>query len=187
MSQHAVCNECLRRKMLLRQLGGFVSARHAQQVLYGNHLRFQYRDRLIYWQNRGNSRSGSESMITLICDSMDQSKFYFPRGSQSEFRSKELGPLQRPKCHITCCIAHGFFVLFTVSPGDIRKDSSTMADIIMHSLHLLKKDFNVDLQRQFVSLQTDNTVREFKNNTFMRLLGWLCGHGASRFAWPFVI
>lgn len=160
-----------------------MGARHAQQVLYGNHLRAQYRDRVVYWQNRGNSRARSESMITMICDSMDQSKFFFPRGAHSEFRSKELGPMQRPKCHITCCLVHGFFLLFTVSPADVRKDSSTMADIIMHSLHILKQDYHVDLQRQFVNLQTDNTPREFKNNSFARLMGWITAHGSLDLRW----
>ena len=73
VSQHAVCNECLRHKLLLRQLGGFLGARHAQQSLYAGHLLSQYRDRVVYWSNRGASRSRSGSLITLICDSMDHS------------------------------------------------------------------------------------------------------------------
>lgn len=91
--------------------------------------------------------------------------------------------MQRPKCHITCCLVHGFFLLFTVSPADVRKDSSTMADIIMHSLHILKQDYHVDLQRQFVNLQTDNTPREFKNNSFARLMGWITAHGSLDLRW----
>lgn len=176
VSQHAVCNECLRHKLLLRQLGSFLGARHAQQSLYSAHLLSQYRDRLVYWSNRGASRCRNGSMITLICDSMDQSKFFFPRGSQSEFRSKELGGMVRPKAHITCCLIHGFCTIFTVSPANLRKDSSTMMDIVMHGLHILKADFGVDISRHHVSLQTDNTTREFKNNTCARMLGWLCAH-----------
>lgn len=110
--------------------------------------------------------------------------FFFPRGSQSEFRSKELGGMVRPKAHITCCLIHGFCTIFTVSPANLRKDSSTMMDIVMHGLHILKADFGVDISRHHVSLQTDNTTREFKNNTCARMLGWLCAHRPFSWLWP---
>ena len=176
-SQHAVCSQCLHHKLLLRDLQPFLSARQSQQKLYANHLASQFRDRKIYWQTRGVSRAQSGATIVIIIDSMDQSKFYYPRGAHKEFQSKELGTFQRPKAHITCAIAHGYFILFTVSASDIRKDSSTMTDVFMHCLHLLKTQHAVALSQHTVFLQCDNTPREFKNNTFARLMGGLCAFG----------
>ena len=177
LSQHAVCTECLRHKLLLRDLGPHLSARSAQQKLYASHLKSQYADRQIYWQRRGQARS--HSCITVILDSMDQSKFFYPQSANREFLVKELGGMQRPKAHITSAIFHGFFVLYTVSPADLRKDSSTMAEIFMYGLHLLKTEFQVDLAQLHVWLQTDNTTRECKNNVIARLLGGLTSNGNS--------
>lgn len=108
---------------------------------------------------------------------MDQSKFFYPRGGNKEFQSKELGRFMRPKAHISCLIMHGWFILYTISPNDLKKDGSTMADIIMHALHLLRVDFQVDLSKQHFCLQTDNTTRECKNNVIARLMGGLVSHG----------
>ena len=59
----------------------------------------------------------------------------------------------------------------------MKKDSSTMAEIIMHGLHILKNDFQVDLARFHFWLQSDNTSRESKNNVIARLLGGLTSNG----------
>lgn len=113
----------------------------------------------------------------MTIDSMDQSKFLFPRSDKSEFQSKELAGLQRPKAHITLCLCHGFFLLFTIAAADIKKDSSTHMDILMHACHLLVRDYNINLAQTFINIQSDNTSRETKNNTCMRLMGLLTGHG----------
>ena len=52
-----------------------------------------------------------------------------------------------------------------------------MAEIIMHGLHILKNDFQVDLARYHFWLQSDNTSRESKNNVIARLLGGITSNG----------
>ena len=126
---------------------------------------------------RGQARA--KSCICAILDSMDQSKFYYPQSKNKEFLTKDLGRFMRPKAHITCIIFHGFFVLYTISPSDLRKDASTMAEIVMHGLHLLKTEFQVNLASMHFWLQCDNTVRESKNNVMTRLLGGLVSHSVS--------
>lgn len=156
-----------------------MAARKTQQELYAHHLRAQFADRATYWTNRGISRTPNNGYILMTIDSMDQSKFCFPRGDKNEFQSKELSGLQRPKAHITLCLVHGYFLLFTTSQADLKKDSSTMTDILFHALHLLATDFKIDLSRTFINVQSDNTSRETKNNTWIRAFSTLTAHGFS--------
>ena len=176
-STHAVCTECLRHKMLLRELGHHLEARRSQQSLYGLHLKSQYADRVTYWTTRGKSRTRNNSWICAILDGMDQAKFQYPRSEHAVFQAKDMAGFIRPRAHITCMIMHGYGTLFTISPSDVKKDSSTMADILMHGLHLLARDCNVDLKQIHFNLQTDNTSRECKNNTTVRLFSWVISHG----------
>ena len=83
LQQHPECSTCVRHKALIQNLGRHVNARKAQQEAYFAHLHSQYLDRLEYWSHRGASRLRS-SELTLICDGMDQSKFFYPMGSIPE-------------------------------------------------------------------------------------------------------
>ena len=171
-SSHAACGACLRHKMLLKELSGFVAARAEQARHYSAHLRNQYQDRVCYWECRASSRMRL-THACLILDGMDQGKFAYPRSDT--FRAKCLNSLQRPRAHISGLILHGRLILFTISPADLPKDSNACIEMTAHALQLLSKE--VDLSRVVLSVQADNTTREVKNNHFIRFLTFLTSHG----------
>ena len=172
-SSHTQCGTCVRHKLLLKEMSGYIHARQEQQKLYSKHLRLQYADRLQYWEARSASRQRSPASACLILDGMDQQKFLYPRAD--EFRAKELNQMQRPKAHISGCIAHGRFMLFVVSPSDLPKDSNSCIEITAHALELLSRE--MDLSRLVLTIQCDNTPREIKNNHYIRFLTALTSHG----------
>ena len=110
------------------------------------------------------------SEIVIIMDSMDQAKFSCPRSNV--YRSKELNTLQRPRLHITLAIVHGYFLAISVSSPDLPKDSTTMCELLAHCLTLLQRQ-GVLLSKVSLTVQSDNTPREYKNNPFLRFLAFL--------------
>ena len=55
-SSHTQCTNCIRYKLMIRQLSNHLCARQNQQELLNKHLMAQYRDRQVYWALRGSSR-----------------------------------------------------------------------------------------------------------------------------------
>ena len=169
-SSHALCSVCVKHKMLIKDFGHHLKARAAQQQYYLDHLDAQFRDRCIYWRARASSRLRSSSEIVIIMDSMDQAKFGCPRSNV--YRSKELNTLQRPRLHITLAIVHGYFLAISVSSPNLPKDSTTMCELLAHCLTLLQRQ-GVVLSKVSLTVQADNTPREYKNNPFLRFLAFL--------------
>ena len=164
---HSQCSTCLHHRVLLRELAPYLYARRRQAELFHQHLMSQYRDRQTYWALRGSSRLRVLGHVTVIQDGMDQVKFSFPRTPLC--RSKELATFIRPKLGIIGAIAHGFFLLISVSNPEMPKDSSCMADLFCHVLTRLER-LGVKLADTVIHLVADNTSRETKNNTTLRLL-----------------
>ena len=172
-SQHGQCSTCIRHKALIRMLSGHLQARNVQQRHYLEHLQHQYSDRLTYWQSRGESRKKGLSIV-LITDGMDQGKYALPR---SEFmRSKEFCQFQRPRLHISAIIAHGWLVVFQVSPADLPKDSNASIELIAFALTLLRRK-GAPLADMHVQVQSDNTCRECKNAPMLRYLAAMVSSG----------
>lgn len=173
-SSHSQCNTCLRHKLLIKSFAGHMTARQDQVRQYAAHLQSQYNDRLEYWQSRGSSRLRTPYEVTIIIDGIDQAKFAYPRSPL--FSSKDLQGLNRPRAHISGCICHGRFVLFTISPAHVPKDANSCIETIAHCLHLLAQE--TELRHMSVTIQSDNTTREVKNNHFLRFLASLVMHGS---------
>ena len=174
----------MRHKAILKRLGADRVARTAQMLQYSRHLQRQYADRMCYWRTRTASRLRSLSpaygfqTLCLIIDGMDKSKFRFPRTLLMQ--SKDLQGLQRPSLEMTACIAHGHSLLLAIGDPRIHKDSSAICDIVSHMLHKLSAA-GTDLRRCEVILQADNTARETKNNSVLRMLGsFVCAHRIGR-------
>ena len=182
-SSHTQCGTCIRHKLLLKEMSGFIKAREEQQKLFANHLRAQYADRLQYWESRSASRERSPAAATLILDGMDQQKFLYPRAS--EFQAKELYNMMRPKAHISGLLLHGRLVLFSVAPSDMPKDSNSCIEMTAHAMHLLAQE--TDLSRLVLTVQSDNTPREVKNNHYIRFLTAMTSHGAFFSDWFFLV
>ena len=173
-SQHSVCAVCTRHKLLIRNLGAHLLARKEQVRKFTEHLRAQYRDRLEYWSLRGVSRLRSSFQLTCIIDSMDQAKFGLPRSEVC--RAKDLSTFVRPKCHLTAIIMHGHGVFLAISKHDMPKNSSVMIELLSHALTEISKT-GYPMQQTRLCVQADNTVREMKNNHFLKQLGSLTSHG----------
>lgn len=176
-SSHSVCSVCVRHKLLIHEMSAFFAAREKQRLLFSAHLKSQYRDRTLYWELRGMSRMRNNIDICCIIDSMDQQKFCYPRGPI--YQSKELASLIRPRAHITCVLVHGYFVLFTIAEHNLPKNASCMVETLSYCLELLRTRHFVDTSRVKFSVQSDNTVRECKNNICLRWLSSITANGST--------
>lgn len=167
-SSHAECSSCIKYKALIAGLGHHLRARKAQQLMYYEHLKAQFDDRVQYWRARGLSRQRSLD-ICIILDGMDQGKFGLPRCNA--LRSKSFEGFSRPRMHVVGLICHGHFTMLSIAEADIRKDSNQSIELIAHALQRLR-DNGVDVSNSRLHIQADNTSREVKNGMVLR---WLCG------------
>ncbi|CAE7308274.1 unnamed protein product, partial [Symbiodinium sp. CCMP2456] len=128
--QHAVCAVCTQHKLLIKCLSHNLKAQNKQRCLYERHLAAQYEDRQLYWRVRGRSRSGPDSQtLSLIIDSVDQQKCSWPRARA--FKSKQFDAFQRPRLHVTACLAHGYSALIFLSHSDVSQCGSTTVEEIL--------------------------------------------------------
>ena len=125
--QHAVCAVCTQHKLLIKCLSHNLKAQTKQRLLYERHLASQYEDRQVYWAVRGRSRTGSSShILSMIIDSVDQQKCSWPRARA--FKSKQFDAFQRPRLHVTACLAHGHAAMIFLSHSDISQCGSTTVE-----------------------------------------------------------
>ena len=176
-TQHSKCSTCLRHKAVLKKLRSNLPARAAQVRQFRLHLAKQYSDRLAYWRNRTHSRlhemrPDGTFVITLIVDSIDHSKFVWPKSTY--MAAKEFGRFIRPHLSVTCALVHGRACLFYVAETHVSKDSSWACDIICHCLEVLKENYpQLDLRKCVLHCHGDNASSELKNNSVLRLLSCL--------------
>ena len=174
-SQHSQCWICVRHKLIIRKLSKDKISRQLQLKAYERHLETQYKDRICYWSDRSASRlprlpCGGQT-VSIICDAMDHSKYRYPRSEV--FSSKEFGGFVRPSLDATAIIIHGYLIFVGLSEAFTKKDSSWSTDLLYHSLDLLS--MQIDLREVDLNLQSDNCVRETKNNTLTRAAAYLVG------------
>ena len=160
--------------MLIKEFSSHLLARREQVRLYTEHLKAQYTDRRCYWSSRGLSRMKNGAHICVIIDSMDQGKTSLPRSDLT--RAKDLSTLQKPKCHLTAVLVHGWFILMYLSDADLPKNSSVMIEIMSHVLTKLQQQ-SCCLAQHHLHIQADNTSREMKNNPFLRWMAAMTGSG----------
>ena len=89
--------------------------------------------------------------------------------------SKEMSAFVRPNLDLTLCIAHGYGLCMGVSWPWVAKDSNATADMVLHTVHTVaeaeaRKRTQFELRSTDLYLQCDNTPRETKNMTLLRLL-----------------
>ena len=180
VSSHAQCTQCLRHQALISSFSRFLKARVAQQHLYETHLRAQYLDRVSYWQNRAESRTGPLELL-VIQDGMDEAKFACPRRPMMKAKSMEGLVGARPRLHMTGILAHGWCLAFALSEPSLPKDSSTQIELLARVLTLVKQQGG-DLSKMRVTLQVDNCSREAKSNQMLRFLTALVSNKTIRSA-----
>lgn len=183
-SQHKQCAQCVRHKAIIKRCAADVRARSCQMAEYAAHLRKQYSDRAQYWSERSQSRlrdavpSGNR-ILSLIVDGLDHSKLVFPRTEY--ISSKEMAAFHRPHLDLQSCIAHGYGVFNLLTMPTVSKDSNLIADLLSWVMHCVceeetRKGTAFDPRTTELFCQSDNTTRETKNNTTLRLLStWVGG------------
>lgn len=165
-SQHAQCSTCVRHRHMVKRLGHHLTTRREQQRFYHEHLRDQYADRMIYYQQRALSRAHESKVITIIQDGMDQQKVSIPRSPM--MFGKELAMLQKAKLHVSLTLVHGYFMLWVLSDPDCQKDSNASVETLAHAMDILQNDFSLNLSEYSFVVHADNTCREVKNNHCFR-------------------
>ncbi len=161
-TQHGKCSICVRNKLCLKRLRRNLPARQAQMELFRAHLSKQSADRISYWKNRADGRLGikpdSITMLCLTVDSIDHSKFIWP---------KIIGHAEQ---------GLGRACLFYVSESHVAHDSSWTTDVVAHVLEVIKKEFpELDTRQCHLALHGDNSSKGLKNNTILRLLASMVG------------
>ena len=107
------------------------------------------------------------SLMTIICDGMDQAKYRTPR--VREQGSKILERLFRPQLHVAACWNHGRSLWFFIGDECLKKGSETQMEMLARTVSDV-----VDTGRALpagLCLQQDNTYREGKNTYAM---AWMC-------------
>ena len=169
--QHAVCSVCTKHKLLIRCLGNNIRAQNKQRLLYERHLSAQYADRQCYWRIRGQSRAGPDTgTLSIIIDSIDQQKCAWPRSRH--FKSKQFDGFQRPRLHVTACVAHGHAALLFLGHSDVSQCGSTTVEQLSHMLTVLR-DKGVPLHTMNLHVQMDNAASTNKNSTVFQYMAGL--------------
>lgn len=84
---------------------------------------------------------------------------------------KTFGQFIRPCLGCTMILLHGFAALVCVSEPHLAHDSSWTCEIVSHALNVLKSQFpNIDVRKVHLSCHGDNSSKELKNNSLLRLL-----------------
>lgn len=174
-TQHAKCATCTRHKAILKRLANDANARAVQALAFSCHLKRQYADRVKYWEARSQSRlrealPSGLIKVAIITDGLDKAKYKYPRSRI--MASKEYDGLNRPSLDMVATIMHGYGMLLTLSEPFLPKDSSFSCEVVMNTLNKLAS-LGTDMRVVSLHLQADNTAREVKNNSTLRLVGAL--------------
>ncbi|CAE7335211.1 unnamed protein product [Symbiodinium sp. CCMP2592] len=183
VNEHAKCDTCVRLKHAMKAKLGVGKSREDQQKTYMQHLLSQWLDRQLYWQFRTMSQtffrqhlmlgdrimasSIGTSLMTLMIDGMDQSKYKVPRIRDQS--SKLLGRLFRPTLHVAACWLHGRCLNFFVADECLKKNSETQLEMLGRTI---SEVMDSGMRLPFgLALQQDNTYREGKNQY---VIAYLC-------------
>ena len=154
----------------------------------------QWKDRTIYWRARelscqwaranftlaaeGARVANRQSILTIVSDGMDQSKFKIPRWKGIKVKALEKFP--RPAMHVSGVWAHGHTVHLAVSTPDIPKDANTHIEALSRMVDTVLKVRG--RLPQHLHIQLDNTPRDNKNQKVFRWAAHLVLNGIFRSA-----
>ena len=175
--QHLECSVCQRHRLLIKGFSNNMLARKQQTSYYEKHLRDQWRDRCTYWEIRSQSRLrwGPRGTLALIVDGMDQAKFAYPRSPV--MGGKQWANFTRPRAHIVGIKIHGWGMFFGISRADAAKDSNHHLEMVAATLSTLQRKCGLSFSQMHLHIQSDNCVREVKNNTLARWCSSLVSRG----------
>ena len=190
-SEHAQCDICGRLKRKIKEAKNKAERKELTHQ-YSRHIMSQWLDRQIYWKLRSLSQSyfhckdalvhGPQiniynSVVTIICDGMDQSKLRCPKFGYNRL-CKSLEPMYRPTLHLVAVWLHGFRLLLPISDENVKKNSETQIELIMRGLQALHDSFQQ--LPAGMHLQQDNCFREGKNQYVAAMAMLLVATGTFR-------
>ena len=162
-SQHAECDDCFRFR---QQLGkGGISAADRVQIAsrWRAHLTQQWMDRSIYWSLRFASRSRDFGVLVVIADSMDKTKWCYPKYHQMHRLPHELENFSRPRMVLTAVLAHGWRTSVYVSDDEtVNHGANMVCEVLSRTLQSIFEEKGI--VPQHLCLQCDNTVAFSKNS-----------------------
>ncbi|CAK9044016.1 Uncharacterized protein SCF082_LOCUS25066, partial [Durusdinium trenchii] len=174
-TQHAKCAVCIRLKLQMRKFKKDIPQKKLHLLLYQEHLRSQYQCRMKYWELRSLSRMGMQSdstcQIVLAIDTMDHSKYAYPR--DLAVASKDFASWVRPTLSATGCIVHGWCCGLYMSESFMAHNSSWTSELVANCIHRLSQIPQLDLKQCELIVVGDNSSKETKNNTLLRMLSGL--------------
>ena len=158
--------------MIIKRLGNNPAAQRCQRAELDRHLKRQHADRQIYYLSRARSRLDASSSapvtITCILDSMDQAKHSWPRSKAMQ--AKQFANFNRPRLIQTTMLCHGHGMVMALSPHHVSANSSRSCEVIAAGLTLLERQRMVDMRQVTLSIQGDNSSKELKNMSCLRML-----------------
>ena len=154
----------------------------ALSKLLAEHRDGVFADRRVYKYNSELSRVATSphqglidpdsSVLCVMVDGMDQSKFLCPRNVQS---SKLWDSYWRPQLGFVGALVHGVAEIYFILDPCLQKSSSTTVEILCQILDITRDilatrgiPFPIHLR-----LHCDNTSRENKNNTVLKFSNYL--------------
>ena len=183
-SSHSQCTQCFQYQQALHTGDGSVASKKIIAANWRVHLQQQYHDRLLYWHLRWFSRQyrvqrcQTRSVLTIIIDSMDKSKFVWP---QYSFRKpKVLDQLQRPRMVCTLAIAHGWTCDFYLTDDEVLSHgASHYCEVLERTLSRVAEIAERDgiLMPRHLVIQSDNTTSQAKNSLVGQFLATLVAAG----------
>ena len=200
-SQHKQCQICFDLQLVLHSPSVPWSKKMEAAKTLRKHHQEQYEDRVLYWSLRFASQTqatavgddnlpacGAGSVLTIIIDDMDHSKFAWRRWG---FRKvpHELDNVARPTVTFTGAIAHGWGTYLYMANPNVIGGSDYFCEVLSQSIENVWKLCQSDSPTgsQSHSLQSkrvfpahlvvvaDNTVKSAKNQFVMRYLAYLVG------------
>ena len=163
-SSHSQCNTCFKLQRVMFERGSTVAERLDAARHLREHIRVTYLDRQIYWNLRFASR-GFSDVLVIIIDSMDKTKFAWPRFSFSR-RPHDLGDLIRPRIAFNIAMAHGYCIDMYAAPEELNHGSDAFLEVLCRTIDHVRRichQRHIPFPRHLV-IQSDNTVAQAKTN-----------------------
>ena len=173
-SQHAQCAICSGYSNYIHNARGGPEDKQAAAKRWHEHLKEQFRDRLIYWNIRYASRRPESNVLSVIIDSMDKTKCAWPQFSFQ--KNKDMDKYRRPRIVITCAIAHGYCCDFYLADDEeMFHGASTFCELLTRTLARVQDicaERGVSMPAHLV-VQSDNTTAQAKNAEAAKFLAVL--------------
>ncbi len=174
--QHGKCAQC---EVLKKKLKDSATDEETKRLRgqYRIHVEQISADRVVYSRFRSMSEEATavdsvgkieddHSVLSIVADGMDQSKFKLPRNTSA---SKDLEGLWRPQAHLFGITVHGVAEMFFLTSEDMKKNASATVEQLSVALERTNDILQARNARmpQHIAIQMDNCIRENKNTTML--------------------